>query len=68
MDPTTFRRDFLNVMHGIAREDHRNRLTKAGRELLDILRNPLVKALTRLETYSPVEIEELYRDLKLERI
>jgi len=68
MDLKTFRRDFLNVIHGIECRDNSNRLTEAGKELLDILRSPLVKVLTRLEEPLLSEIEELYKDLDLEEI
>jgi hypothetical protein len=68
MDLETFRRDFLNVIHGIGCQDNSNRLTEAGKELLNILRSPLVEVLTRLKEPTQSKIEELYKDLNLEEI
>jgi len=69
MDLQTFRRDFLNVMPGIGREgDHVNYLTEGGREMLKMLSSPLVKVLTRLESYPQGELEKLHGDLKLEEL
>jgi hypothetical protein len=68
IDPTTFRRDFLNTMHGIERQDNSNRITRIGKELLEILRSPLVEVLMRLKEPFPSEIEELCKDLDIEKI
>jgi hypothetical protein len=68
MDLQTFRRDFLNIMHGIGRKENYNYLTKDGKEILNLLSSPLIKALTRLERYPREKLEKLYRDLKLEEL
>ena len=68
IDLSTFRRDFLNVMYGIGCEDNYNYLTTDGKNILEVLSSPVVKALTRSGEYPQAEIEKLYRDLKLEEL
>ncbi len=68
MEISTFRRDFLNVMPGIGREGNYNYLTPSGRNILEVLKSQLIKALIRLEEYPRAEIEKLSSDLELREL
>jgi len=75
VDIVSFQRDFLNTMAGVERKGSRtegqedlNSLNKDGEKILEIIRSPLFKVLTRQNDYSLEEIEELTKDLRIKKI
>jgi len=71
----TFRRDFLNTMHGVARRGNRaegqedaNRLSEEGRAILKSLRSPLYRALLRQDSTTADEVKTLIADLPIEKL
>lgn len=72
MDLTTFKRDFLNVMWGIEQRGDRItgqqdavRLSDDGRNLLQLMRQPLFQALVYRERLSQEDIDDIVKGLNL---
>jgi hypothetical protein len=75
MDRQTFVRDFLNVMQGIEQLGDRTsgqkdavRLSDDGRDILQLVRQPLFRALVQREQLSEGEVETITSGLNIEKL
>lgn len=75
MDLETFKREFLNVMHGIERKGNREvgqedsvRLSANGHQLLNRVDKPLFRALVQRELIALDEIEQIISELGIKKL
>jgi hypothetical protein len=75
VDLPAFKRDFLNIMQGIEQLGDRVsgqqdaiRLSKDGRDILDLIHRPLFRALVGREQLSEDEVESIISGLNIRRL